>query len=135
MKEFLLTTLENSKTYTLAVAEAMPEKNYSFKPTAPVWSFLEQLHHIGYGISLWQDNYIQGVKTDWSPTAVSKEKKEAIDYLNKNYDSLKQLITKGEVNENFIKGFQATIDHITHHRGQAIIYLRCNGIDAPEYVF
>lgn len=29
----------------------------------------------------------------------------------------------------------ATLDHITHHRGQAIIYLRCNNIAPPEYVF
>lgn len=135
MKEFLLATLENSKNYTLAVAEAMPEKNYSFKPAAPVWNFLEQLYHISYGIGWWQDNYIEGIKTDWSPTPVSKDKKQVVDYLKKSYDGLKQLIAKSEVTENLIRGFQATLDHITHHRGQAIIYLRCNGIDAPEYVF
>lgn len=135
MKEFLLTTLDNSKNYTLAVAEAMPEKNYSFKPAPSIWNFLEQLHHIGYGISWWQDNYINNKKKDWTPTPVSKSKKEVIAYLQKNYEDLQKTITGGTINEDFIKGFQATIDHITHHRGQAIIYLRCNDIAAPEYNF
>jgi len=33
MRDLLLTTLENSRAYTLAVAEAMPENFYDFKPT------------------------------------------------------------------------------------------------------
>ncbi|MEI9809126.1 MAG: hypothetical protein WDO16_15395 [Bacteroidota bacterium] len=39
MKEQLLTTLETSRNYTLAVAEAMPEKNYVFKPADTAWNF------------------------------------------------------------------------------------------------
>ncbi|MEM6517680.1 MAG: DinB family protein, partial [Bacteroidota bacterium] len=27
-----------------------------------------------------------------------------------------------------------TIDHVTHHRGQATIYLRMNGIKPPDYI-
>ena len=38
MKESLLSLVENSRTYTLAVAEAMPEKLDNFKPAADTWS-------------------------------------------------------------------------------------------------
>ena len=46
MKEQLAATLENSKNYTLAFAELMPEKDYNFKPVDTVWNFREQLHHL-----------------------------------------------------------------------------------------
>lgn len=43
MKEKLSATLENSKGYTLKVAEAMPEEGYSFKPKGAGWGFEELL--------------------------------------------------------------------------------------------
>lgn len=135
MKEHLLTTLENSRNYTVAVAEAMPEKNYDFKPVPEVWSFLEQLHHIAYGIGWWEENYVKGNKTDWAPTPTKKTKKEVISYLDQAYDLLKETTDKTELNDDLIKGFNSTLDHITHHRGQAILYLRCKNIQAPEYIY
>lgn len=135
MKEHLLTTLENSRNYTVAVAEAMPEKNYGFKPVPEVWSFLEQLHHIAYGIGWWEDNYVKGNKIDWAPTPIKKTKKEVINYLGQAYDSLKETTGKTQLSDDLIKGFNSTLDHITHHRGQAILYLRCKNIQAPEYIY
>jgi uncharacterized damage-inducible protein DinB len=133
MKEILLSLLENSRGYTLAVAEAMPVNLDNFKPAADVWSFREQLHHIAYGIEWWKDNYVKGIKTSWEPPATSKSRKEAISYLNQAYDSLKDTVSAATMNDDRVKGFFATLDHITHHRGQTIIYLRCNRITAPEY--
>ncbi len=133
MKESLLSLVENSRTYTLAVAGAMPEKLDNFKPAADTWSFREQLHHIAYGINWWKKNYIEAVKTDWEPPATSGSRKEVVAYLEQAYHSLKEAINKTAMNEDRIKGFFATMDHITHHRGQVIVYLRCNGITPPEY--
>lgn len=135
MKEYLLTTLENSRNYTLAVAEAMPEKKYGFKPTPEVWTFLEQLHHIGYGIGWWEENYIRGNKVDWNPTPVKKTREEVISYLNSAYDTLKTTINKAKMSDDLVKGFNATSDHITHHRGQLVVYLRFNDITAPDYTY
>ena len=135
MKESLLSLIENSRTYTFAVAEAMPENLDSFKPAADTWSFMEQLHHIAYGIEWWKDNYVKGVKIAWEPPAISKSRKEVVDYLGKAYDSLKDAVNKATMSDDLIKGFFATLDHITHHRGQLIVYLRCNGITPPEYTW
>ncbi len=135
MKEYLLTTLENSRNYTLAVAEAMPEKKYGFKPTPEVWTFLEQLHHIAYGIGWWEENYIKGNKIDWAPTPVKKTKEEVITYLNAAYDTLKTTINKAKMSDDLVKGFNTTSDHITHHRGQLVVYLRFNDITAPDYTY
>ena len=134
MKEHLSTVLENSKTYTFAVANLMPEKDYEFKPANEVWNFRELLHHIAYGIEWWEDNYIKEKKTEWDQLPAKANKKEIIDYLNKAYASLKDTI-KGKLSTEAVKGFHATIDHITHHRGQATIYLRCKGITPPAYVY
>ena len=134
-RESLLALLENSRTYTLAVAEAMPGKLDNFKPAVESWTFREQLHHIAYGIEWWKDNYVKGIKTAWAPPATSKSRKEVKDYLDQAYDSLREALTKTPMNDDRIKGFYATLDHITHHRGQCVVYLRCNGIPAPEYTY
>ena len=135
MKEQLLTTLENSRVYTLAVAEAMPEKFYDSKPAETVWSFKELLHHVAYGIEWWNDNNVKKVKTDWNPPPTKKDKAQLIEYLNRAYSTLKITVEKLNINDAIILGFSSTIDHITHHRGQAVTYLRCKGIDAPEYSY
>jgi uncharacterized damage-inducible protein DinB len=133
MKEYLSATLENSKTYTLAVAELMPEKDYNYKPVDDVWNFRELLHHIAYGIEWWEDNYIKDKKTEWDQPSAKANKKEVIAYLNKAYASLKDTISKGKLSNEAVNGFHATLDHITHHRGQATIFLRCKGITPPAY--
>jgi len=133
MKEQLLTTLENSRQYTLAVAEAMPEKNYSFKPVDTVWSFGELLQHIAYGIHWWEENYIKGNKAEWAPPPVKNKKKDALESLRSSYDSLVKTVSKGNLTDEKVKGFHATLDHITHHRGQSVLFLRMQGIVPPEY--
>jgi len=135
MKEQLLITLENSKKYTLAVAEAMPANGYSFKPAGAGWNFLELLHHVDYGIQWWEQNYVRSVETPWNPPPAKHNKKEIDTYLKEAYASLKNSISTLKENDDLMKGFYATIDHITHHRGQAVLFLRCKGIDPPEYTY
>jgi len=135
MNEQLLATLETSKNYTLAVAGAMPGQSYNFKPVPDVWSFGELLNHIAYGIQWWENNYVKGIQTAWAPPAMKEDKKEVAAYLERAYASLEKTVSNTELNESSVKGFHATLDHITHHRGQAVTYLRCKGIAAPEYTY
>jgi uncharacterized damage-inducible protein DinB len=135
MKTQLLKTLQNSKNYTLAVAEGMPEKSYTFKPIETVMSFKELIDHIAYGIQWWEDNYVKGNKTDWNPPAVKGTKQQTIDRLVKAYDGLEKTISASTLNEEVTHGVYTTLDHITHHRGQAVTYLRCQGIAPPDYQY
>lgn len=130
----LLTTLENSRNYTLGVAKAMPGNAYTFKPAEGVWSFGELLHHIAYGIQWWEENYVKGNSVEWNPPAAKTGKQEVSDYLNKAYDSLKETVSQ-KLGADAVKGFHATLDHVTHHRGQAVTYLRCQGITPPDYAY
>jgi uncharacterized damage-inducible protein DinB len=134
MNAQLVQLLETSRNYTLAVANAMPESKYDTAPVKEVWSFGELLHHIAYGIEWWEANYIKQTKTEWNPPPVKGTRKEVIAYLNKAYDALKTTITQ-KLSEEAINGFHATIDHITHHRGQATIHLRGQGVVPPDYTY
>lgn len=135
MKEQLLTILENSKNYTLAVADAMPENLYSTKPVDTVFSFAELMNHIAYGIEWWRENYMNGTNTDWNPPVAKKTKKELITYLQNAYASLQETVAGNKTGNDIAKGFHATLDHITHHRGQATLHLRLHGITPPDYLY
>lgn len=136
MKKQLLDTLHRAKDYTLAVAGAMPEKDYAFKPEGAGWNFAELLNHIGYGVQWWQNNYLLGKQTQWQPLVLNDEKNHVLDYLAKVFQDLEETCQGLSLsNDREQIGFHATLDHVTHHRGQAVVYLRCHGITPPEYIY
>ena len=135
MKEQLLATLDHARDYTLSVAAAMPEKDYHFKPAAPVWNFAELIHHIGYGITWWEATFIHQVETEWNPPPATTSRAATLAYLEASFAALKKTVDQQQARPELYYGLQATLDHITHHRGQATVYLRCKGITPPEYVF
>jgi uncharacterized damage-inducible protein DinB len=135
MKTHILSTLENSQNYTLAVAEALPENLYNFKPSHEGWSFNELMNHVAYGIQWWEANYVRKEETKWDPPAPKTNKRETIQYIQRCYAALQDTIEKEKLSDEIVKGFWATTDHITHHRGQAVLFLRMKGITAPEYFF
>ena len=135
MKDQLLTTLRKSRDYSLAVAEAMPGNDYTLKPEGAGWNFAQLISHMAYGIGWWKDNFILGTETEWLEPKLNGGKKELIDQLKAAYNSLEGVLESLELNEDKIYGFFATTDHLTHHRAQAVIYLRTRGITPPEYSF
>jgi uncharacterized damage-inducible protein DinB len=135
MKEHFVNTIKNSETYANAVAEAMPENKYNFTPVEGVWNFGELISHIAYGIRWWTDNYIKKEEAPWDPPKVKSNKKETLTDLKKAYEYLRNSLNNGTITEEKLDGLHATLDHITHHRGQATTYLRLNGITPPEYIY
>jgi len=134
MNEVLQTNLDRIKTYTLLVAEAMPENDYDFRPVSAVWSFKELIHHIAYSL-IWMDEvYILKIKTDWNPPVISASRKEIISYLTRAFSTVEGDLSK-VVNDETSAGFWLMIEHNAHHRGQAVTYLRCKGITPPEFPF
>jgi DinB family len=113
----------------------MPDNAYAFKPAEEEWDFRELMHHIAYGIQWWEDNYIKGNKTEWTPPTVKGNKKDILTYLELVYGGLKKTVSDGNLSDEAVQGFHATMDHITHHRGQAVVYLRCKGLTPPEYIY
>jgi uncharacterized damage-inducible protein DinB len=135
MKEQLLKTLETSRAYTLRVAESMPEDSYAYKPVGASWTYHKLIHHIAYGIEWWTSNCVLGKELAWNPGTIPSSKKDITTLLNNAYDNLRTAIDESSPTAQEIQGFHSAVDHITHHRGQAVLYLRCKGIDPPEYSY
>ena len=132
---------KNLRDLTLAVADAMPAEDYSFKPNAEEMSFGEQIAHIG----LANANYfssIAGTKSPFSKpaaydkTVVTKLAADSFDYCAKILADLKdsdpdRMAGSVTVRERLLGAFV----HTAHHRGQAEVYLRVKNIKPPAYKF
>ena len=126
MKEKLLAVLENSRNYTIAVADAMPAKAYNTKLIKGGWKFDDLLTHIGYGILWWDSNFIKKTGTDWDPPTTPDTKKAVLEYIDESYDTLENTLKNIKITDDLIIGFNATIDHITLPH-QIIFIKLCKG--------
>jgi len=145
--ESFLPTWERAKDYTLEFAEAMPADKYSFKPVPEVFSFAEQLLHIAQATTWICTSYISN---DTPPRmnfqAEGQSKEDVIKVVTEMFDFVAGALAKvtdEQAEENVetfagqMKRKQALLlmrDHVTHHRGQMVVYVRLNGIVPPEYV-
>ena len=150
IKEYL-ERFENSRNYLITVAELMLEDKYNFMATPESLSFAENLMHIGYAIdwhsqSLLGDRASRVWKTDTVYKVANKSKKEMIATINTTFDEAITLIKKFDtsqfkntidyfgLNRTKRQIFLLLADHISHHRGQMLVYLRLNGMVPPIYV-
>ncbi|MBJ2173239.1 DinB family protein [Aureibaculum sp. A20] len=153
-----LEVLSNSKAYTLQIAEAMPAEKYTYKPTDSVRSFGEQMAHIAtsskFLIALFvkgepmpsQEDFAAAAKME-KEMGVSKE--ACLKAISESYNlviSTFQNMSDEQLAETFVvpfdpqqpafakeKAFQFIGEHTAHHRGQALVSLRMQGIKSPEY--
>ncbi len=137
---------QDATAYTLEFAKAMPEESYSFRPVPEEMTFGEQLKHIAGNIVWLSSSYLNGEKTTLDPSNAGNSKKEIIAVLEKSFAYAAQTVE--HLNEKMLNqkvDFTAGImtkrrilllmtDHVTHHRGQLVVYLRLNGIKPPDYV-
>lgn len=146
-KDAFLEKWENSKNYLVAIAEAMPEDKYTFAPTEREMNFGAQLIHMR-GNMLWLGNtYFSS--SDFDRNTLSQNiplgKREIINALKKSFDEVYTLVKKTPFEElkttvSFFEGPKSKLqilnllqDHLTHHRGQIIVYLNLNDIVPPDY--
>ena len=142
---------ENSRKYLILVAETMPEEHFNFKGTPESKSFAENLMHIGLAIDWHSQTLIGGRKPrnhslDNTFKVEKKTKKEMIATINKTFNeaskSMKQFNTAHfndqldyfGLNRTKLQIFLLLADHVTHHRGQMLVYLRLNGLVPPRYI-
>ena len=150
IKEYL-ERLENSRTYLLLVAESMPEENYKFKATPESLSFEENLMHIAWAMD-WHSQSLMGGReardwnTDTELKVADKSKQEMMAKVNETFDKTIEFISQFDIDKLDERldyfGLDRTkrqvllllADHITHHRGQMLVYMRLNGLTPPRYV-
>ncbi len=139
---------EQSGEYLVIVAEAMPESEYNFKPTAEQSTFAQQLMHIACIID-WH-GFAKADGQEYKPKyddfkAEGRSKKEIIEIVNREFERSTKLIANFDSRrlEETAKysGFTRTrrqlfmlmADHVTHHRAQILGYMRLKGLVPPKY--
>jgi uncharacterized damage-inducible protein DinB len=144
---------KNATAYTLEVATAMPDSAYAFRPTADQMSFGEQLLHLT-GNMVWISNSFLGHTEPGFEAGTFRDDLRAADASDK--DRVLDLTRRGlafaqaalagldpatlDDVQDFFAGpltrrhlLILLNDHLTHHRAQAIVYLRLQGIEPPRY--
>ncbi len=144
-KSAFLEKWENSKNYLIAIAEEMPEVFYDFKPTERQMSFKEQLMHIKGNMDWLSNTYFTDIEYKREKKELPKTKTETINELETAFDDVIKIIENSPDESltetvDFFAGPKSKLqilnllqDHVTHHRGQIIVYLNLNNIEPPKY--
>jgi len=127
---------------SVAVAQAMSAEKYGYKPHEDSMDFGALMVHI----ATTNYQFCAGLKDSSTPALSSPTGKEAIvRYLSGSFDycagiigklNEKDLTAKHNSPDGKLQGWDvllAMFVHVAHHRGQAEIYLRDNGIVPPPY--
>jgi len=143
-KSAFLEKWDNTRDYLIAVAEAMPEEHFDFKPVPREKSFIEQLIHIQENIDWLSTKYFDAGNR--AVSIVDNDKERTIQNLKNSFANARTAVentNKGDLDEvvSFFAGPKSKLqilnllqDHVTHHRGQLIVYLNLKEIDPPAYV-
>ncbi len=149
MRTDLLKAWARSETQTLTTAQQMPAEFYQFQAADSTMTFAEQWRHcaiytcgqLAANLELTDNPY--AVKDERPRVDLSKE--EAIVELKRMYAYVRKvietvpdekLLTKVDFAKDQIYGWQllyAVENHIIHHRGQCVVYLRLKGIKPVGY--
>lgn len=135
---------ENSKNYLVEMAELMPEDAYDYKPTERQKTFREQLLHIKQNMDWLSTTYFSTEKKkakEETPTT----KADMIAALKTSFNQTATIVKTAKESDlkeivEFFAGPKTKLqilnllqDHVTHHRGQLIVYLNLKDIKPPRY--
>ncbi|MBK6950095.1 MAG: DinB family protein [Haliscomenobacter sp.] len=135
----------NAMAYTLEVAELMPENHYDFKPTPEEMTFKEQLLHMMGNVSWLSTAYLNGQKSNTDFKKKEYTKLQVIEIIREEFrlSTLAVAQLPAAALEEEVKFFAGPMnkrqivallnDHMTHHRGQLLVYLRLQEIKPPQY--
>jgi len=145
IKAAVLKHLTTSRDFTLKVADQMPDADFAFKLTPPQMSFGEQMVHLASDQANLLVPFTDGKPNPGKPASMSK--KDVIAFVRQSFDQSIALVSKltpAQIEKSY-SGFgppmtglellMFVLDHTTHHRASAEMYLRAKGITPAEYQF
>ena len=145
IKAAVVKHLKTSRDFTLKVAEQMPEADYGFKLTPPQMSFVEEIAHLTQE----QAGLLAPCSNEKTAPGkpASMNKKDVLAYVRQSFDKSIDKVSKltpaqiaktyqsGEGSMTGLELLMFLMDHTTHHRASAEMYLRAKGITPAEYQF
>jgi uncharacterized damage-inducible protein DinB len=145
VKATVLKHLKTSRDFTLKVADQMPADSYNFKLTPPQMTFAEQMAHLAGSLTVFVSPFSGQQPSPSKPASMSK--KDVMAFVTKSYDdAIAQVskLTPEQISKTYkseegtltgLENLMAMLDHCTHHRASAEMYLRSKGITPTEYQF
>lgn len=140
---------ERAKSYTVEYLNTMPADKYSFKATDSIRSFAQQMLHLAQGNVFLMSNATGQQPPAWlmsnpEKRTTAQQKDSVMYYVTNSYDYCLNSVKNSDIGKwgekRKIFGFETTswalmnktFEHQGHHRGQATIYIRLQGIKPPE---
>lgn len=130
---------DNMTTMVVETAKAMPAEHYSYKPTAELRDFAEQMGHTTGANYLFAS--VVGLHTpDPMPTSESKKKDQVIKELQASFAFIKggmQKLSPTQLNEEIdffgskmprLQAILIMTSHLQREQGKSTIYTRLKGI-------
>jgi len=145
IKAAVVKHLTVSRDFTLKVAEQMPDADYAFKLTPPQMSFGEQIAHLASDQAGILAPFTGQRPARTRPASMNKQ--DIITYARESFDksiAIVSAITPEQMEKTYPAYFgpmtglellMFLLDHTTHHRASAEMYLRARGITPAEYQF
>jgi len=131
-----------NKRYSLRLIEAMPESEFSFRPIEEMKTFKSQESHL----TTWMrthSRFVTGIILD-KPSIKTKDEilrhfgeffDKLLAYLETaTSDDLAEIVDMwyGKVSKEYV--LMTMDNHLAHHCGQMVVYLRLKGITPPSYI-
>ncbi|WP_121356102.1 DinB family protein [Flavisolibacter nicotianae] len=150
IKAQMIADWERAKAYTLEYLNTMPADKYGFKANDSTRSFAQQMLHLaGANVFLMMtatgNTPLPWLSQGMEQRATVQGKDSVMYYVTSSYDYCRDAVKNSDVNKwgEKIKVFNTfdvtrfalmnkVFEHQTHHRGQATIYIRLNGIKPPQ---
>jgi uncharacterized damage-inducible protein DinB len=149
MKTQMVQDWERAKAYTIDYLNTMPADKYSFKAVDSIRSFAQQMLHLSQGNIFLMSNAtdqkpLAFIMSDMEHSATAQQKDSVMYYVAASYNYCIDAVKNSDVNKwgekKKLHGLEATrwalmmkaFEHQTHHRGQATIYIRLQGIRPPQ---
>lgn len=150
IKSQLVKEWERSKAYTIDYLNTMPANKYSFKAVDSIRSFAQQMLHLAganvFFMVLATDQKSPSFPQNLEQSASAQTKDSVMHYVTTSYDYAIAAAKSSDVSKWAEKkklpfgGYEETryallikaIEHQAHHRGQATIYIRLQGIKPPQ---
>ncbi|MEP7106754.1 MAG: DinB family protein [Ferruginibacter sp.] len=140
---------ERAKAYTIDYLNKMPADKYSFKAVDSIRSFAQQMLHLSQGNLFLMSNAADQappsfLQSDLEHSPGAQKKDSVMYYVSSSYDYCIEAVKSTDTNKwgekKKLFGMEATrlalimktFEHQTHHRGQATIYIRLQGIKPPD---
>ncbi|WP_420576553.1 DinB family protein [Ekhidna sp.] len=147
--ETLVADYERAKAMSLEYVDAMPADKFGYKPSDEVRTYAEQFLHASQGTiglvsnGTGADRIYANANLEKDPKLQSKEEvkrmvTESFDFAiasikNMDESTFGEIVERGPFKITRLAWIQKAHEHVSHHRGQAAVYLRMNGIAPPQY--